>query len=89
MAMTHLHPMMWQQNVGDDAAPPAKITTLSDLMNSPSIPKIAMVMSAYHGLRRNDSIVWGVIWGIAGRFMPILVPALALAQGYAEKKQCR
>lgn len=82
----------YQQDLGADdtavtAKPPA---TLSSMLDSPIVPKAAMVMAAYHGLRRNNgSLVWGAIWGLAGHLLPLLVPALAVAQGYARKKECR
>ncbi len=69
--------------MGDDAA------TGGSLLDNPAIPKIAMVLSAYHGLRRNrGSIGWGLAWGVAGRLFPFLVPALAVAQGFAKEKGC-
>jgi hypothetical protein len=61
----------------------------SSLFDSPALPKVAMVVAAYHGMRRNrGSIAWGLAWGLAGRLFPLLVPALAFAQGYAKEKGC-
>lgn len=72
-----------------DATPPAPSSDSSSLLDSPYLPKLGMVAAAIHGARRNNgSLFWGAVWGIAGRFMPIAVPALALAQGYAQKKPC-
>lgn len=42
--------------------------------------------SAYHGYRRNQSIVWGIVWFALGSVFPIFTPVIALAQGYAQKK---
>ena len=54
-----------------------------------ALPKVSMVLSAYHGMRRNrGSILWGLAWGAAGRVFPLLVPALAFAQGFAKEKTC-
>lgn len=39
--------------------------------------------SAYHGFRRNRSVGWAVAWGVLGALFPIIVPAVALAQGFA------
>lgn len=56
---------------------------------SNALPKVSMVVSAYHGMRRNrGSILWGLAWGAAGRMFPLLVPALAFAQGFAKEKSC-
>lgn len=71
--------------LGADATP----APATSLLDSPALPKVAMVISAYHGLRRNrGSLLWGLAWGVAGRLFPLMVPALAVAQGYAEEKRC-
>ena len=74
----------WQptRSMGDDAKPA--------LLDHPALPKVSMVLSAYHGMRRNrGSIAWGLAWGLAGRLFPLIVPALALAQGFAKERDCR
>ena len=43
--------------------------------------------SAYHGYKRNDSIGWGVWWFFMGGLFPILVPTIALAQGFGKEKR--
>ena len=41
--------------------------------------------SAYHGVKRNKgSAGYGLWWGLMGGLFPIVVPAIALAQGYAK-----
>ncbi len=83
------HPIV--MNLGADAAPVANpsTTSLSEIFDSPIVPKVSMVLSAYHGLRRNrGSLAWGLAWGVAGRLFPLLVPALAVAQGFAKEKTC-
>lgn len=70
--------------------PPPKPTPMHGVLDSPLLPKAAMVLSAYHGLRRNrGSILWGLAWGAAGRLFPLIVPALAIAQGYGKEKSCQ
>jgi hypothetical protein len=44
----------------------------------------SMAASAYHGVRRNDSVGWGIWWGLMGSMFPIITPAIALAQGFAK-----
>jgi len=42
-------------------------------------------VSAYHGLKRNHgSIPWALGWGFAGAVLPVITPAIALAQGFAK-----
>ncbi len=82
------HPIV--MNLGADAVPAASSPpAVQSLLDSPALPKISMVVSAYHGLRRNrGSLAWGLAWGVAGRLFPLLVPALAVAQGFAKEKTC-
>lgn len=41
---------------------------------------------AYHGYKRNQSIGWAVVWALCGGLFPIIVPAIALAQGFGTRK---
>jgi NADPH-dependent curcumin reductase CurA len=41
-------------------------------------------MCAYHGYKRNDSLAWGLIWAVAGAALPVVAPAIALAQGFGK-----
>ena len=41
---------------------------------------------AYHGYKRNQSVGWAVLWGILGGLFPVIVPAIALAQGFGKRK---
>lgn len=47
----------------------------------------SMAASAYHGYRRNDSVGWAVWWGFMGGLFPILVPTIAVAQGFGEREK--
>jgi hypothetical protein len=49
-----------------------------------AISTASMALSAYHGYKRNDSVGWAVVWGLAGGLFPVLVPAIAVAQGFGE-----
>ena len=42
--------------------------------------------SAYHGYKRNNSVGWGVVWGLLGSLFPVITPAVALAQGFGKAK---
>jgi hypothetical protein len=42
---------------------------------------------AYHGYKRNNSVGWAIAWGFLGGLAPVITPAVALAQGYAEPKK--
>jgi len=49
----------------------------------------SMAASAYHGYKRNQSIGWAVAWGLLGGMFPVLVPVIAVAQGYGKPKRGR
>ena len=44
-------------------------------------------LGAYHGYKRNDSIGWGIAWGLLGGAFPIIVIPVALAQGFGTRKK--
>jgi hypothetical protein len=44
-------------------------------------------VSVYHGYKRNDSLGWGLGWGVLGAMFPILTPTVALAQGLGKPKK--
>jgi hypothetical protein len=44
--------------------------------------------SGYHGIKRNNgSVGWGIVWFFLGGLMPVLVPVIATAQGFAVPKR--
>jgi len=46
---------------------------------------VGVSLSAYHGYKRNhNSTGSAVAWGLAGFFFPIIVPVVAVVQGYAK-----
>lgn len=46
----------------------------------------SFVASLYHGYRRNNSLGWGLWWGLMGSVFPIVTPTVAVAQGFAKRK---
>lgn len=49
-----------------------------------AVSTASMAASAFHGYRRNQSVGWGLWWGLMGGMFPVIVPTIALAQGYAK-----
>ena len=43
--------------------------------------------SAYHGYKRNQSVGWALWWGFWGGVFPVIVPTIAVAQGFGEKEK--
>lgn len=74
--------------LGDTAVPVDSTTSLRDVVNSDSVSTGAMLALTYHGYKRTGSLVWALIYGLAGRWVPVVAVPVALAQGYGEKKPC-
>lgn len=64
----------------------AESTSISDVVDSPAFKTASTVASVYHGYRRNDSILWAIVWGLASRVAPVVTPTVAAAQGFGKKK---
>lgn len=75
--------------LGDTAAPTAPPTTsLRAVVNSEAVSTGAMLALTYHGYRRTGSLVWALVYGLAGRWVPVVAVPVALAQGFGEKRPC-
>lgn len=61
---------------------PLKISPVWALLSTAS-----MAASAYHGYKRNESIGWAVGWGLLGGLFPVIVPTIAVAQGFGKRKR--
>lgn len=46
----------------------------------------SMAAGAFHGYRRNQSVGWALWWGLMGSLFPIVTPAIAVAQGFGQRK---
>lgn len=45
---------------------------------------VSLGLSAFHGYRRNHTVLSAVGWGLLGGAFPIIVPAIAFAQGFGK-----
>jgi hypothetical protein len=41
--------------------------------------------SAYHGYKRNNSVGWGIGWGVLGLLFPVITPTVAVIQGFGKR----
>lgn len=81
------------QSLGDGtvvATPPPAQTSfnLTDFVHSDSFETGAAIALTYHGYKRTGSLIWAVIYGLAGKWLPAVAVPVALAQGYGERKPC-
>jgi hypothetical protein len=79
--------------MGDDAiaptaAAPAPDFNLRDKLTSEPVKTASAIALTFHGYRRTGSLVWALIYGLAGRLVPVAAVPIALAQGYGQKKPC-
>lgn len=53
-----------------------------------TLAMLSMAASTYHGYRRNVNgehpIAWALAWGFMGSLFPVIVPVIAVAQGYGK-----
>lgn len=61
-------------------------TAVHDLVTSPAVKTASGVALVYHGYKRTGSVVWALLYGLAGRTVPVVAVPVAMAQGFATKK---
>lgn len=81
--------------LGDDtgastsqAVTTATTPSLRDTINSDPVSTAAALALTYHGYKRTGSIVWALVYGLAGKVFPIESVPIAVAQGFGQKKAC-
>ena len=79
--------------LGDNAEYQQDIEKAKEIADSPLYTawRIASAIScaagAYHGYKRNESVGWALCWGFLGGLFPVITPAIAVAQGFGEKRK--
>ena len=76
--------------MGDAPTPTTTPATTSfhDIVNSEGVSTASMIALTYHGYKRTGSLVWAVVYGLAGRWWPAVAVPVSLAQGFGERKPC-
>lgn len=77
------HVIDWRQNKGLGVLGATESTTNQKIWMWLSAASSAA--SAYHGYKRNQSIGWAIGWALLGGMFPVIVPAIAVAQGFGKK----
>jgi hypothetical protein len=75
-------------SLGDDAPGAPTSFNLRGALTSEPVKTAAAIALTYHGYRRTGSIIWALLYGLAGRVVPIAAVPISLAQGYGQKKSC-
>lgn len=61
--------------------------TLSDLASSGNVKTAAAIALTYHGYKR-AGIFGAIMYGLAGRLVPVVAVPVAVAQGFGKRKIC-
>jgi hypothetical protein len=77
---------MYLNPMGD--TPPAATTNLHDFITSDTVSTAATLALTYHGYKRTGSLIWALVYGLAGRWVPVVAVPVAMAQGFGERKPC-
>lgn len=73
----------------DGAAVPAQPSiSLRGAITSEPVKTASAIALTYHGYRRTGSIVWALLYGLAGRMLPAVAVPISVAQGFGQKKSC-
>jgi hypothetical protein len=43
-------------------------------------------LGAYHGYRRDNSVGWAIWWAAMGGLFPVITTAIAVAQGFGQRR---
>ena len=63
------------------------VAAVTDWMTAENASYAAGALCAYHGYRRSDgSIIWAIIWALMGKWKPLYVVPIAIAQGVGRRK---
>lgn len=73
---------------GLGADPASEPFNLRRTVTSEPVKTAAAIALTYHGYRRTGSIIWALIYGLAGRLVPVAAVPISLAQGFGQKKVC-
>jgi hypothetical protein len=59
---------------------------LGAVIATAALSLVSAGISAYHGYRRDRSVMAGVGWGFMGAIFPVVTPIVSIAQGYARPR---
>lgn len=81
---------MYTKQLGDGEAGSSSPTfSLRSAVTSEPVKTAAAIALTYHGYRRTGSIFWALVYGLAGRTVPVAAVPISLAQGFGTRKECR
>lgn len=72
----------------DAATSSSPTSVVKDLVGSDAVTTGTAAAMIYHGYRRTGSVVWALLYGLAGKKLPVVAIPVALAQGYGKRRTC-
>jgi hypothetical protein len=60
---------------------------LADAVSSQPVKLGSGIALTYHGYKRTGSLLWALVYGLAGRVLPLVAVPVAVAQGFGKKKE--
>lgn len=72
-----------------DATTTPSTTALSDLVHSDAVKTASGLALTYHGYKRTGSLLWALLYGAAGKYVPQVAVPVAVAQGFGKTKTCK
>lgn len=83
---SHYHKSSRPLLLGD--TPTEDKPSVSSVIGSPAVKTGSAILLTYHGYRRTGSILWALLYGLAGRTLPVVAVPIAFGQGIGKKKTC-
>ncbi len=87
--MRHYHRTRRPALLGDDVPQKQTSLSVSSVVSSPAVKTASAILLTYHGYRRTGSILWALLYGLAGRTVPVVAVPIAAAQGLGKRKTCQ
>ena len=80
-------PLLMGDTPSDATAPVSSSSSISDLASSGNVKTAAAIALTYHGYKR-AGLFGALIYGLAGRLVPVVAVPVAIAQGFGKKRVC-
>ena len=79
---------MYIQDRNQSALTHIPVGDVADVVHSDGVKLAAGIALTYHGYKRTGSLVWALVYGLAGKLLPTVAVPVSLAQGFGQKKPC-
>lgn len=74
------------ETLGADTAASTLVKTLENPLYR-AVSAAGVIAGAYHGYKRNKSVLWAFVWATLGGIAPFVTLPISLAQGFGKPKR--